>query len=438
MDKHDTLNELQWFAGIDWGSREHQACVLNLAGEVLGQRKFAHGGAGLAALADWLCQLTGAPAGRIAVVIEVPHGPIVELLLERGFVVYAINPKSLDRFRDRLGPAGAKDDPRDALVMAEAGRIERQWLHRVTPPAPLLRQLQAAAALAAELTQAQQREACRLREQLWRYYPQMLQLRKQVDVTANWFLALWLLLPTPAKAAALGLPQLTAFLRRHRVKLDPGEMLRILQQPPLQVAPETIGGAVQHATSLVARLQLINRQQAQLNRELDRLIRALPAGTEAPGQEQSDVQILLSLPGVGRIVLVGLLGGALEDLRAAAYHALRLRSGVAPVTRQSGKRRQDLRRYACDRRLSATLHHWADAAKRTDPRTRRYYQALRRRGHTHGRALRQVGDRLLKLACALLKSRSLFDQQRYLAARQARLAEDRRRSRRAKAKPMTA
>lgn len=46
--------------------------------------------------------------------IEVPHGPIVETLLERGFRVYVVNPKQLDRFRDRFTVAGAKDDRRDA------------------------------------------------------------------------------------------------------------------------------------------------------------------------------------------------------------------------------------------------------------------------------------------------------------------------------------
>jgi hypothetical protein len=54
--------------------------------------------------------ITGAAASAIHVAVEIPHGPIVETLLERGFNVYAINPKQLDRFRDRFSPAGAKDD----------------------------------------------------------------------------------------------------------------------------------------------------------------------------------------------------------------------------------------------------------------------------------------------------------------------------------------
>ena len=49
--------------------------------------------------------------------IETPHGPVVEMLLERGFAVFAINPKQIDRFRDRFTIAGAKDDSRDARVL---------------------------------------------------------------------------------------------------------------------------------------------------------------------------------------------------------------------------------------------------------------------------------------------------------------------------------
>ena len=38
--------------GVDWGVETHQACVLDAAGEVAGERAFAHGGEGLSALAD--------------------------------------------------------------------------------------------------------------------------------------------------------------------------------------------------------------------------------------------------------------------------------------------------------------------------------------------------------------------------------------------------
>ena len=101
-----------WFGGIDWGSEKHQVCLLDAAGTVVGERAFRHGGAGLAALCDWLVSVAGEP-GRVAVAIEVPHGPVVDALLDRGFAVHAINPKQLERLRDRVSLAGAKDDRRE-------------------------------------------------------------------------------------------------------------------------------------------------------------------------------------------------------------------------------------------------------------------------------------------------------------------------------------
>lgn len=101
-------NERLWFAGIDWASEIHQARVSDVHGTKIGEQSFKHGGEGLAELANWLLKLTQAPPGSIHIAIEVPHGPVVESLMERGFQVYAINPKQLDRFRDRFSPAGAR------------------------------------------------------------------------------------------------------------------------------------------------------------------------------------------------------------------------------------------------------------------------------------------------------------------------------------------
>jgi hypothetical protein len=80
-------------------------------GECLGERAVAHGGPGIEELCDWLIARTGATPEVIGVAIEMTQGPVVEALLERGFCVYGINPKQLDRFRDRVTVAGAKSLP---------------------------------------------------------------------------------------------------------------------------------------------------------------------------------------------------------------------------------------------------------------------------------------------------------------------------------------
>jgi hypothetical protein len=115
------------YVGIDWASTTHYAFVMDADGRTLGHRAFAHSGDGLADLARWIRRTADAEPTRIAIGIEVPHGPVVESLMNAGFLVHALNPKQLDRFRDRFTMAGAKDDRRDALVLADALRTDRRF-----------------------------------------------------------------------------------------------------------------------------------------------------------------------------------------------------------------------------------------------------------------------------------------------------------------------
>ena len=136
------MSELNWYVGVDWGGQNHQVCVLDGAGAVRGENVFAHSGPGLAAMAAWIAETVAeAPSETVGVAIETPRGPVVESLLAHGLAVHAINPKQLDRFRDRYSPAGAKDDRRDARVLASALRTDPQCLRRVQTSAPVVVEL---------------------------------------------------------------------------------------------------------------------------------------------------------------------------------------------------------------------------------------------------------------------------------------------------------
>ena len=164
---------------------------------------------------------------------------------------------------------------------------------------------------------------------------------------------------------------------------------------------------------------MVNRQIKDAHRKLDALCAKLADAEEPePGQspEQRDVTILRSLPGVGRIVLATLLAEAWEPLRTRDYHALRSLCGVAPVTRRSGKKCVVVMRKACHMRLRTAVYHWARVAIQHDELSKRRYKELRKRGHSHGRALRTVSDRLLAVACAMLRARTVFDPARAGAA----------------------
>jgi transposase len=404
-------DQVRWFVGIDWATVEHRVCLLDAEGNRVAERDAMHGGAGLAELCGWLLRASGASAAEIAVAIEVPRGPVVETLLERGFAVFAINPKQLDRFRDRFSVAGAKDDSRDAFVLAHSLRTDRHAFRRLAVDDPLVIELREWSRIHEELRQEQNRLSNRMRDQLWRYYPQACELSD--DLAANWFLDLWQQLPSPAKAARASEKSIARILKGHRIRrLDAPAVLRILRQPPLTVAPGTVEAAIAHIRTVMARLRLVNQQIREAEQRLDELCAAIEAAAEsAPGQicEQRDVAILRSCPGLGRIIIATLLAEACEPLRRRDYRALRVLAGVAPVTRRSGKSCVVVRRHACNNRLRNALHHWARVAIGHNPIDKQRYAALRRRGHSHARALRSVGDRLLYVLCTLLQRQTLFN-----------------------------
>jgi transposase len=403
-------NDYELYVGVDWATQTHQICVLGPGGERVDERSVPHTGAGLAALGMHLRQRVSDPA-RIAVAIEVPHGAVVDALLAHGCHVFAINPKQLDRFRDRHTVAGAKDDRRDAFVAADALRTDRGAFRRLHAEDPHLIQLRELSRIQGELVEEHSRVTNRLREQLWRFYPQLLALSPAAD--EPWLWALLEQAPTPTRGRRLTLSALRALLARHRIRRLTAEALRAaLQAPDLPVAAGIVEAASEHVGLLLPRLQLVHEQRTRCERRLEALLALL--ATPAAGDDQDehrDVTILRSLPGVGRVVAATMLAEASRPLAARDYQTLRAHAGAAPVTRQSGKSRFVSMRRSCNGRLRAAVFHWARNSIRLDPHSRAHYQRLRQR-HGHARALRGVADRLLDVLIALLSSRTLYDPER--------------------------
>lgn len=398
-----------FYVGVDWGSEQHQVCVLDPERRVHGERAIEHSGPGLAALAEWLVALAPGQPERIAVALEVPRGAIVDTLLSRGLHVFAINPKQLDRFRDRHSVAGAKDDRRDAFVAAEALRTDGWAFRRLEPDHPLIVQLREVTRLEEELQHELTRLANRLRDQLLRYHPAVLRLAPAAD--EPWLWALLELAPTPAAGAQLPRARVARLLAHHQIRRHaPETVLGALRAPALQLLSGTVEAAARHVALLLPRLRLVHGQRAECAAHIDRLLAALGAETPPdPHREHHDVKILRSLPGVGRLIAARMLAEAAQLLAARAYHSLRAHAGTAPVTRQSGKFRGVRMRYGCNHRLQQAVYHWARVSTQCDPHSRAHYTALRQRGHSHPRALRGVADRLLAILVAMLKAGTLYD-----------------------------
>ena len=68
---------------------------------------------------------------QVLVGVETDRGLLVGALVAAGYQVSAVNPRAVDRYRDRHGQAGPKSDAGEARVLADLVRTDRHQHRRV-------------------------------------------------------------------------------------------------------------------------------------------------------------------------------------------------------------------------------------------------------------------------------------------------------------------
>lgn len=383
------------FAGIDWGNFVHEVCLLTPDGSV--RQGFDHSPKGLRDLVAWLGGQCPQP-DSLAVAIEVPHGPVVEALQDAGFAAFSINPKQLDRFRDRHSVAGAKDDRRDAYVLATSLKTDFALFASVPVRTSFDTELRAASRLGDSLTHDLNDHSNRLWQVLMSSAPQLLTLCEGAN--KPWFWDLCERLFSPACRPRKDWVQ--RLLSSYRKKLTADEVLAVIRQPGL-ILPASAGVAPLQVAALIPILRAIHTQRELVRARLKEL-------NDAAGELAAIVD---SQPGIDVILTALIISEAGPALRNADKEALRTLSGVAPVTRRSGKSHQVGMRRSCNLRLRTAVRNWAQTAIRCESRTRAHYDQLKARGHRHERALRAIADTLLGRLVACIRDGTRYDRARW-------------------------
>jgi transposase len=408
------MDQVSWYVGIDWGSESHAVCVVDATGHHRQERRVVHTAEAVQAWLDWILTSSGVTPSQIAVAIETPRGALIDACLARGMRVFAVNPKQLDRFRDRHTVAGAKDDRRDAWVLADSLRTDPAAFQLVHQEDAVVVQLRELSRAEDDLDAEFRRLANQLRSQVHRLAPDLLALCSGAD--EPWFWALLEAAPTPATQRRLTRARVDHLLRAHRIRRWRGaDVLERLHAPSFPHAPGVVEAAEAQIRLILPRLEVVHTQRLACGRQLEQLLQQLrdrPRDAQQRG-EHRDIAILESLPGVGRKVAVTMLAEAAGPLAERDYDRLRAHLGIAPVTIASGKRRLVSMRRACNRRLRWAAYHWGRASVQHDAVSAAYYWALRARGHRHGRALRSVVDRWLRILMAMLRQNTLYDALRF-------------------------
>jgi transposase len=338
---------------------------------------------------------------QVIVGIETDRGPWVQALLVAGYQVFAINPMSVARYRERHCTSGAKSDAGDAHVLAEIVRVDRDHHRRIAGDSGLVEAIKMVARTHRTLVWDRQRQVLRLRSTLREFFPAALVVFD--DLGGADTLELLQHAPDPARAAALSRTKIAAALRRARrrdVQAKAAAIQAGLRAEQL-CQPAVVDGAYAAIVSTQVRMiALLNTQIAELAQVV----------ADHFGQHR-DAEIYTSQPGFGTILAARVLGEFGDDSeRFASAKARKNYAGTSPITRASGTRKIVLARYARNRRISDALHRQAFCALTSSPGARAYYDALRARGVGHQAALRQLGNRLVGILHGCLKTRTTYDE----------------------------
>src|SRR5581483_6714152 len=137
--RHLTSRSVVRHTFIDWANAYHDALVIDEKGRQVGTLRVDHSPQGLAKLDTFLEQIIGSwPKEQMACIIETTHGLLITHLLEAGWPVYPVNPRTVDR---RRGASGAKTDTIDAYLLAKTGRADFADLHRLAPDSEKIAEL---------------------------------------------------------------------------------------------------------------------------------------------------------------------------------------------------------------------------------------------------------------------------------------------------------
>src|ERR1035441_9797958 len=228
------------FVGVDWAEAHHDVHIQSEDGRRLSGGRLPEGVEGIARFHEMVGVHAQEP-DEVVIGMETDRGLFVGALVAAGYQVFAVNPMSTSRYRDRHHTSGAKSDPGDAKVLADLVRTDSQNHRQVAGDSALVNALQVLARAHQNVIWSRQRQVNALRSSLKDYYPGALEAFG-TDLSHMDAVAVLAIAPTPALGRTLSRAKIVSALKRggRQRKLDERaatihDVLRReqLRQPPL-------------------------------------------------------------------------------------------------------------------------------------------------------------------------------------------------------------
>ncbi len=385
------------YVGFDWADDHHDICVMTEAEQPVATFRIEHSSEGFTQFQTKLAAAQPDP-GQILIALETKHGLIVDELLRAGYQVYAINPKAVNRYKDRHVLTGAKSDQLDARAMADLLRTDRHRFQPLTLSPDDYRWLERLCSDVRKMVDEKTRVVNQLTACLKEYYPQAVRLVSKVESQIT--LAFLTAFPDPQTLLATSQADVVAFFKQHHY-CRPDRVPAFFEQvhrPALHADPVVVIAARLRLRGLVEQLSVqmasLRRHEQEIQTILDRILAAQPW--------------IDSLPGLGARLtpeVIVTLGPA--DAPTPPFdspQSLAEFSGCVPVTRSSGKRKSVSIRRVCDRGLRRTFRDWAFASLLFSRWARAFYDYAAAHGQHQPTILRNLAFKWIKILIPLWRS----------------------------------
>jgi transposase len=393
------------YLGVDWGDRVHQVYVGDENGIKVREMKVQEGPEGMVELGRWLDQ-SRTEGVELWAAIEKPHGRIVDFLLDHGVVIYPVNPKALDRARDRFRMSQSKSDPFDAWVLSEFLRTDHGHLRPLRPNSEQAQELKMLARDQQRMVRHKTRLLNQLKITLKEYFPRPVEVFGDLDSRiAVDFLKQY---PTPAALSKLSRKQWNRFTEQHPHcgQARSTKLWEELKKPQLMVPDHVVRAKAQLLEALLDQLEASLRSVEKYSDKVQRFFASTPAA-----------RLVEKLPGGKSGALLPMLWAELGDApgRWESFSHLQAEAGVVPVTKSSGKSRFVEFRLSCNKLLRYASYWFSFVSLNRCEWANRYYRDQRAKGHTHHQALRALGAKWLKILFVMWRDHKPYDETYHLA-----------------------
>jgi transposase len=379
---------------VDIGKEHHHCVVINADGERLLSRRVLNDESTLLELIGdvlaldedvlWAVDLN---SGGAALLIGLLLGHDQPMVYITGLTVH----RASASYRGE-----GKTDAKDAFVIADQARMRRD-LGPLRPGDEVAVDLRTLTTRRTDLVADRTRQINRLRAQLLEVFPA---LERELELTNKGPVMLLTGYQAPAAIRRAGAKRIETWLRGRKVR---GAAALARTAADAAEAQHTALPGEKLAAAMVLRL-------AKGVMALDEEIAEVETLIEARFREHPHAEVILSLPGMGKLMgaaFIAATGGDMDAFgsadRLAGY------AGLAPAPRDSGRVNGNLRRpRRFHRGLLNAMYLSALSSLKSCPASKTYYTRKRAEGKGHKQALLALARRRLNVLWAMIRDGAFY------------------------------